>query len=261
MGSISNYLENKMLDHVTGVAAYTQPTIYVGLSTADPTDDASGIAEPAGGSYARVAVASWTDAASRKTGNQGTITCPTATDSWGTLTHWFASDASTAGNMLVHGSLSSSKAVSSGNTPTIAAGECSVTFSASGAGGGWCDFLVHEMLDHVFGVGSYSAPDIYIAFSTTTPTDSGPNVTEPSGSNYARTQCSSWTTASDGACANDGAIECPTPSGSWGTCTHMAAFDASTAGNCLFWGNVTDQEPLSGNTVQFADGALDLTLD
>ena len=260
MGSLSDYAEDAMLDHLTGTTAFTPPDIYIGLSTADPTDDDSGIAEPAGGSYARVLVASWTDAASRATANSGTITYPTATDSWGTLTHWFAADALTAGNVIAHGSLSAEKAVASGNTPYFSAGGCTVTFSASSSGGGWCDFLVHEMLDHVFGVGSYTAPDIYLAFSTTTPTDSGPNVTEPSGSNYARELNASWTASSSGACANSGAITFNTPSGSWGTCTHLAAFDAATDGNCLFWGDVTDQEPLSSNTVQVADGELDLTL-
>ena len=259
MGSISNYLENEMLDHFTGVGAYTPPTIYAGVSTADPTDDASGIAEPSSGSYARVLVSSWADAASRATSNSGIITFPTATGAWGTLTYWFISDALTAGNMLAHGSLGS-KAVVEGQTPTIAGGQCSITAAASGSGGGWTDHLVHEMLDHVFGVGAYTAPDIYATFSTTTPTDSGPNVTEPSGSNFARKLHAAWTASSGGACENDGAITFNTPSGSWGTCTHLAAYDAITDGNCLFWGNTTDQEPLNGNTVQIAGGALDLTL-
>jgi hypothetical protein len=57
MGSFSNYLENELLDHVFGAAAYSAPaTLYVGLSTADPTDDDSGLAEPSGNGYARVAV-------------------------------------------------------------------------------------------------------------------------------------------------------------------------------------------------------------
>ena len=53
MGGFSDYWENKILDHIFGKGSYTPPTIYVGLSTADPTDDGSGLAEPSGNGYAR----------------------------------------------------------------------------------------------------------------------------------------------------------------------------------------------------------------
>ena len=46
MGSFSNYWENKILNHIFGKSSYTPPAIYVGLSTADPLDNASGLAEP-----------------------------------------------------------------------------------------------------------------------------------------------------------------------------------------------------------------------
>ena len=91
MGSISNYLENELLDHILGTGAYTKPTVYVGLSTADPTDDASGNAEPSGNAYARVAHSAWDAATSRATENTGTCTFPQATGSWGTITHWTTS--------------------------------------------------------------------------------------------------------------------------------------------------------------------------
>ena len=55
MGSFADYWENEILDHLFGKGSYTPPTIYVGLSTADPTDNASGLAEPSGNSYARAA--------------------------------------------------------------------------------------------------------------------------------------------------------------------------------------------------------------
>ena len=57
MGSFADYWENEILDHLFGKGSYTPPTIYVGLSTADPVDDASGLAEPSGNSYARIATA------------------------------------------------------------------------------------------------------------------------------------------------------------------------------------------------------------
>jgi hypothetical protein len=40
--SISNYAENKILEHTTGEAAWTMPTnVYVKLHTGDPGEDAT----------------------------------------------------------------------------------------------------------------------------------------------------------------------------------------------------------------------------
>ena len=89
-GSLSNTIENELIDHVFN-AGYTAPgTVYISLSTADILDDASGNAEPGAGAYARVAVntTGWTTAASRAINNNATITFPKATASWGTITHY-----------------------------------------------------------------------------------------------------------------------------------------------------------------------------
>ena len=128
-GSFSDYLENKILDHITGKEAYPSPTAYVALSTADPTDDASGMAEPSGNGYARVTTSGsdWSAAASGATSNAAAITFPTATGSWGTITHFAIYDASSGGNMLEHGDLSSSKVISTNQIPRFAAGELDIT--------------------------------------------------------------------------------------------------------------------------------------
>ena len=53
MAELSDYLEDKLLDHVLRGTSYTSPTtVYVGLYTTDPGDDNSGT-EVSGGSYAR----------------------------------------------------------------------------------------------------------------------------------------------------------------------------------------------------------------
>jgi hypothetical protein len=129
MGSFADYWENEILDHLFGKGSYTPPTIYVGLSTADPTDDASGLAEPSGNSYARVATASadWNVASGGAIANVNDITFPEATGSWGTITHFAIFDAASAGNMLAHGALNVSKSISSGDTAKFAAGDLDVT--------------------------------------------------------------------------------------------------------------------------------------
>lgn len=118
MGSFGNFLEDELLDHLFGKGSYTPPTIYIALSTADPTDDGSGMAEPSGNGYARVTTAAgdWNVSASGTITNANDITFPEASGSWGTITHFAAFDADTAGNMLFHGSLNESKAVGNGDT-------------------------------------------------------------------------------------------------------------------------------------------------
>ena len=129
MGSFANYLENKVLDHILGKTAYTMPAAYIVLSTADPTDAGTGLAEPVGGAYARKATvaADWAVAANGATSNANALTFPQATGNWGTITHFAIMDAATAGNVLAHGALTLSKAINTGDTATFAAGDLDIT--------------------------------------------------------------------------------------------------------------------------------------
>jgi len=132
MGTFGDFLEDELLDHVFGDASYSAPaTLYVGLSTADPTDDGSGIAEPGGGSYARVAVTNnatnWPAASGGAKANGTAITFPQASASWGTVTHFIIMDATSGGNMLAHAALDASKTVDSGDTLSFAVGELDIT--------------------------------------------------------------------------------------------------------------------------------------
>jgi|OpeIllAssembly_1097287.scaffolds.fasta_scaffold121353_2 hypothetical protein len=263
MGSFCDYLEDKVIDHVTNVAAFSVPTnLYIGLSTTTPTDAGGNITEPAtGDNYARVVCNSWNTAASRTTSNTNVVTFnQCTTTNWGDITHWFVSDNGTraSGNYLAWGALAATKTVVIGNTPSFAAGELDVTFDASGAGGGFTTFLANEILDHVFKVGSWSAPSsLAIALFTVTPSDSGGG-TECTGNNYARKTHSAWSASSGGATSNSSAITFNTPSGTWGTVVACGAFDATT--NLLIWGNVTDQAVGSGDTVDFPTGDFDISL-
>jgi hypothetical protein len=127
MGSFADFWEGEILDHIFDIGSYTAPTIYVGLSTADPLDDASGLAEPSGGAYARVAHAAWARSGN-VVDNTGAVTFPTTTASWGTVTHFALFDALSGGNMLAHGTLDASRDLSaSGKTPRFADGELDVS--------------------------------------------------------------------------------------------------------------------------------------
>jgi len=129
MGGFSDYLENKILDHIFGKGSYTPPVIYVALSTSDPTDDGSGIAEPSGNAYARrqTSASDWNAATSGSLDNASDITFGQATGNWGTITHFALFDAVTGGNMLAHGELSQPKAIGSSDTAKFEAGDLNIS--------------------------------------------------------------------------------------------------------------------------------------
>lgn len=144
MSAMSDYLENKLIDLTLRGQAFTAPaTLYFSLHTS-ATTDAGGGTEVSGGSYARVAVTAslanfngtqgTAGSASNGTGgvtsNAGTITFPAPTASWGIVTHWSVWDASTAGNMLFHGALTTSKTINNGDAaPSFAAAALVLTFA------------------------------------------------------------------------------------------------------------------------------------
>jgi len=255
MASISDYLELELLDHVFDTGAYTPPTIYVALGTG--ASDAALTGEPSGNGYARKAHSSWNTAASRAIDNNGVITFDAATGSWGTMTHYALYDAATVGNMLGWGVLNTGKAIVDGNTPSIADTEIAISISS----GGFSTVLANELLDHVLGNGVYTAPTIYVGLSTANPTDDASGNAEPSN-NYARKDHAAWDAAAAGATENTGVITFATPSGTWGLITYATIWDAVSAGNMLLYSTATpNQTPEADDTVQFADGAMDITLD
>ena len=130
--SFFNYLENEILDHVTGKAAYTSPTVYVGLSSTAPAEDGTNVTEPSTGSYARVTTApgDWNVAAAGATSNQLALTFAQATADWlagADLTHLVAYDAITAGNPLFYGTLTVAKPVLNGDTASFPIGDIDIT--------------------------------------------------------------------------------------------------------------------------------------
>lgn len=270
MGSVTNYLEDELMDHVFN-ASWTAPTtLYLALATADPTDAATGASmnEVANsGAYARTAITVGA-AASRRVTQDAVVTFAEATGSWGTVTHWAIVDSATygAGNALAHGAFSASKSITSGNTASVATSEIYIEFSA----GGISDYLANKLLDLAFNNTAYTSPSTYIGLTTATISDSdtGSSITEVSGGSYARVQVNinggsspTWDLASSGVVDNTHDVSFTEATASWGTVTSMAICDASSAGNLLFYDNaVTDQAVNSGDTVRFTAGNLDITM-
>ena len=123
-GNLSNYLENKLIDHCLGTTSFTMPAaVYVGLYTVAP-DDTGGGTQVTGGSYARQSAA-FTASASGATSNSANIDfagMPAAT-----VVAIGIFDASTAGNLLLWGTLTANKTTDAGDTLRIATGDLDIS--------------------------------------------------------------------------------------------------------------------------------------
>lgn len=123
--SFSNYLETELLDHVFTNSAYTAPsTLYLALFTGAP-GEAGGGTEVSGSAYARQ-TAAFTVSGNTAT-NSASIEFPTATGSYGTVSHVGVFDASSSGNLLCYAALSASKAIESGDVFRVPAGDLDIT--------------------------------------------------------------------------------------------------------------------------------------
>lgn len=138
----SDYLENKIVDHLFRTSSYTKPTVLaVALYTAAPGETGGGT-EVTGGSYARVSNnplnANWNATQGGTTGdstgtggltsNAGILTFPTPSANWGVVSHFAILDATTAGNFIIYGALTNAKTINNGDpAPTFAAAALTVT--------------------------------------------------------------------------------------------------------------------------------------
>ena len=123
--SFTNFLETEILDHVFAGAAYTAPgTKYLALYTAAPGETGGGT-ELSGDAYARQSVAFTTSG--NTTSNNAAVEFPTATGSWGTVTHVGVYDAASSGNLMAYATLSASKAIDTGDVFRVPSGDLDIT--------------------------------------------------------------------------------------------------------------------------------------
>lgn len=137
---LSDYLENKLIDHVLRGTAYTVPSkIFVALFTGDPTDanrtnlEVQTSAYP---EYVRMDIANggtnanaWSVPANGVTKNKLLITFPVKTSTTPvTVTHFGLYDTQTGGNLLMHGPLNQ-KTLEAQDTISIGVESMRVTFA------------------------------------------------------------------------------------------------------------------------------------
>jgi len=123
-GNLSNYLEDKLIDHFLGTTTYTKPSaVYVALYTVAPSDTGGGT-EVTGGSYARQ-TATFTASSGGATSNDANIdftNMPAAT-----VVAIGIHDNVSAGNLLLWGTLTTNKTTDAGDTLRIATGDLEIS--------------------------------------------------------------------------------------------------------------------------------------
>ena len=149
MSAASNYLENKILDHVlkfgngsltvgTG-AGYAPPaTLYLALFNNTSGSAATNLeagtltdeVSTAGTAYARQTV-TFAAASSGSSATNATVTFPTATANFGTITHVAVmdSDVEGSGNVLFYGAVTTSKTIETGDTFQVSSGNLTVSLA------------------------------------------------------------------------------------------------------------------------------------
>jgi len=112
------------------------------------------------------------------------------------------------------------------------------------------------VLKYAFNADSVTRPTAWYLGLFTADPSSG---TEISGNSYARTAVT-FTVTGDTA-TNSGAVEFPVATGSWGTVSHVAIFDASTNGNQIAYATLTTSKTIGVDDIlRFPVGEVDVTL-
>ena len=161
MGSSTNYTENVLLGHIVH-SAYTPPAVvYMGLSTGDPGEAATGAncsEVITTYNYSR-AVITFLAAADRKIVQDAQVDFPLASGPWGTVGYWFLSDSPNPGegNVLAYGQFTKTFEPKQGNTPRVPAGTVYVEFSVE-TGVGFTTSCANSLLNLMFRNTAYASP-------------------------------------------------------------------------------------------------------
>ena len=123
--SLTNAFETETLEWLFTTTGVTRPTAwYVGLYTVAPTDSGGGT-EVSGYAYTRVSA---TLSVTGDTATNGSaLEWAAATGTWGTVVAVGIFDASTAGNLIAYGNLTTSKTITTGDVFRISTGNLDIT--------------------------------------------------------------------------------------------------------------------------------------
>lgn len=118
------------------------------------------------------------------------------------------------------------------------------------------DWLENKVLQMIFKSAWSFEQSVWVGLYTVAPTDAGGG-TAATGTGYARIEVARSTgwTLTGNTITNTADVDFGTAGGSWGTVVAFGIFDALTAGNLLYWGDLTVSKTIqNGDPVKFPAG-------
>lgn len=280
IGTLSTYLENKLINHLLRNTAYTPPAgVWVALYTIAPSDTRPGTeVSTVNTGYTRIRIGAGSSISITVSGNSATnyskIEFPESTGTWGTIVGVAIMDASSDGNILFWGQTNNQVTISTGEIFSIPVGFLIIELS-SGTKGGWGNGIPAQILNHVLNSSAMSSPgtSVYAALGKNLVVDTDYNfvswteVSTSGGTGYARKQVQgtgAWYSPTNGSTTNlsDVIFANPPIGVDWGAITHVVVFNNSTGGNALLWGKLGAPVWItSGDGFKFAAGNIDVVID
>lgn len=243
---LGTYGANKILDHITGRASWSMPTVHVSIHNGNPGNN--GANEHTYLGYSRQQPASGWNVATlgNPATNDGDITFGVVPTGGITVSHVGIWDASSGGNFIFGFSIPT-RNFPAGSTPKILDEALEII-----ALDNFSDYLKHRIVNHMLGETSYSMPStVYLAVID----DGG---TEFTGGGYAR-QATAFDPAASKEIVNAAEENFGTASGNLGDTDTWRLYDNSSGGNILIFGDWdVPAEVLNGDGYKVPDGGLNI---
>lgn len=126
-GNLSDYAENKLLNHLLGIESFSMPeNVYIALFNTDPTDAGTGTEVSGSGYERKKATGTFTKAVNGTTWSTVSHMFPAAQSLWGEITHIGIYDSPKGGNLLAHGKLKNEKTIAATDKIEIEPGNVKV---------------------------------------------------------------------------------------------------------------------------------------
>ena len=262
-GTFTNYTASRLARHIFGGEAWNPLSmLYFGLLVGQASKSTNGT-EPAGGGYARVAIANtvgnFPNAVDGVKTHSVEIRFPRATANWGTVGQVGIYDSPVGGNLLAWIPLSTAVTVNVNMAKVFDPGNIEVGFSQVTTN--LSTSFQNEILNHVFGASAMATrPTLYAAYCTGARSITTPG-TEPAVGGYARAAIDNtrqkFAEITPGVIENIDAVLWPTVTADQGTASNLAIFDAASGGNFLAFSSLTSPLLLTVNTIpNMAPGGL-----
>jgi hypothetical protein len=236
MAGLTNYAEEKALEHFLAGVAYTPASsVFVGLFTTAPDDAGANGVEVSTGGYQRQAC-TFGAYASRRIASNVALSFPAGAD-WGSIPAYGIWDASTGGNLLSSGTIVPAQNVTAGQTFPLASGEVVIELTVLGPS------LAEKILNLLFKntAAAGLAGSLYAHLTTTAPNNDGTGGTYLSASGYTP-QAVSFAQFVNGRCnlAADAVFSNSIPA-AWGTLPAWVLRDnvSPSSGNFLAVGELS----------------------